>query len=541
MRIKQLFLLGMCFALTSFYIFPTSVFAATPWPDVYEQEIGQGVLAEPSGAVVHNDQLWVVSDNGYLASMNVDGSNQSTFYIGGDLEAITTQDKNSDLIYIGIENPDSIIEFNTESNSLTGNSWDLTPYMTGSSNAGLEALTYAQGLFYAGMQETGNIYVFELGTSGVVTHINTVTSPTGKSDLSGFDNQDGVFYAIYDSYNVLVTLDSSLAVIEEFDLAGDSQEGIALLDNDIFIAEDSGEIWSYAGFLPEDEPEEPPVEEEPEPDPEPEVSLDVQVGTASINSNWTSVTFDQTFDEVPVVIAEIQTEFGGHMAYTDLRNITETGFQMRVEEDRGLQRNWMDGWHKYEDVAWLALTPTAAEQVSGIEVGTTSFRQSSGSYIEVIEFEDVYSGIPTVFAQIQTENGWHTSKVDILNISETQMGIRVEEDMGSVSGWDGVHTAEDISYIVLAPEFDLSGLGIMSGDESIDQDWQEVCFVSDCSAVFDQAPSVFVEIQSELESDTVQTDIKDVTESSFYIRLEEQTKAGWDGIHIAEQISWMAF
>jgi len=233
-----------------------SVFAASAWPATTDVEIGAGVVAEPSGAVVHNNQLWVVSDNGYLAAMNFDGTEQRTWYLGGDLEAIATPDTEGDILMIGVENPDSIYEFNTASESLTGNSWSLTSYMTGSDNAGLEALTYANGLYYAGLQATGEVFVFDLLDAGSVSHVATIASPAGLSDFSGAHFDGEHFYFVYDSSSYLgvYTVDSyqtpsTFAFVEDYQLAGDSQEGIALSGSAIYIAEDSGEIWSYDGFI----------------------------------------------------------------------------------------------------------------------------------------------------------------------------------------------------------------------------------------------------------------------------------------------------
>ncbi|NQV90825.1 hypothetical protein HQ487_05495 [Candidatus Uhrbacteria bacterium] len=271
---------------------PLALLAASSWPNVEATEIGQGVLAEPSGAVIHNNKLYVVDDGGYLAVMNPNGSQASVFTIGGDLEGVTTSDANGDLLYLGLERPDSIVEFNTQTNQKTGNSWDLTAFMqSADDNAGLEALTYANGLFYAGMQENGAIYVFRLSGAHTVEHINTIPSPTGYTDLSGLYYDGNVFWAIYDGQNIIASLSvndlnapSSFTVNEQTTLIGNDQEGVAILNNDLYIAEDSAHIWRYTGFITSPDPEpapEPEVVPEPEvipePAPEPEVVPEPEV------------------------------------------------------------------------------------------------------------------------------------------------------------------------------------------------------------------------------------------------------------------------
>ena len=64
--------------------------AAAPWPAGDGVEIGNGFVSEPSGAVVLGDRLWIVSDEGRLWSMGLDGSGPTSTYLGGDLEGVTS-------------------------------------------------------------------------------------------------------------------------------------------------------------------------------------------------------------------------------------------------------------------------------------------------------------------------------------------------------------------------------------------------------------------------------------------------------------------
>ena len=108
------------------------------------------------------DALLIADDDGRLSRIDAGGGNVATWVIGGDLEGVTFVDPSSDLVYLGRERPDAVIEFDLATGLATGNTWDLTPWMTGDSNLGLEALTYANGRFYAGHQGEGNVYVFTL-------------------------------------------------------------------------------------------------------------------------------------------------------------------------------------------------------------------------------------------------------------------------------------------------------------------------------------------------------------------------------------------
>nr|HPJ72126.1 SdiA-regulated domain-containing protein [bacterium] len=244
------------------------------WPAPTGTEIGGGLPAgyEPSGAVWHTrlGQLFLVSDDGWVSRMDSDGGSPVTWTPGGDIEGITIADPDSDYLYIGIENPDTIREFDFGTGALTGKSWDLTAWMTGDANQGLEALTYVPagehpyggthpgGLFYAGLQADGRIYVFavDLDVSGSVSYVDVIQPYAGLSDISGlhYETATRTLYAVFDSWNLLLEMDSAGTIIAAYRLAGDNQEGVALdlscpgTEADIFIAEDAGEVWRYEGY-----------------------------------------------------------------------------------------------------------------------------------------------------------------------------------------------------------------------------------------------------------------------------------------------------
>ena len=107
----------------SLFIFPAIAFASIAWPAGSGTEINSSSVTEPSGTVILDDTLWIVSDDGYLWSMDLGGGNKTSYYLGGDLEGITTT---GGYLYIGIENPDGVMEVDPATGTATGNSWNLT-------------------------------------------------------------------------------------------------------------------------------------------------------------------------------------------------------------------------------------------------------------------------------------------------------------------------------------------------------------------------------------------------------------------------------
>ncbi len=256
---------------------PADAFPLVALPAV---SIGGGLPSgyESSGAVWHTDlgKLFVVDDGGRVSSMNSDGTSVFNWTVAGnpDLEGISVADASSDFVYIGVEDPDSIMEFDTTTGLVT-RTFDLTTWMTGPSNKGLEALTFVPdvsnpegGLFYAGLQDDGKIYTFELkiatsSTSTSVTHEGTITPVTGRDDISGlhYDVDNEVLYAIFDTDDKLRAMEADGTLLIEWDLPGNDQEGVALEGTTLFIAEDygsgsspSGDVLRYSHFPAVPEP-----------------------------------------------------------------------------------------------------------------------------------------------------------------------------------------------------------------------------------------------------------------------------------------------
>jgi len=218
---------------------------------------------EPSGIVWHSriQKLFLVSDGGIVSSMNANGEGVNNWYPGGDIEGVTVAQPQGNFIYLGIEHPDSIREFNINTGAVT-RTFTLTSWMTGAGNSGLEALTFVPdssdpegGLFYAGLQATGQIFVFRLPilsstTSTAVTHIQTIPARNGINDLSGmhYETSQDVLYAIYDGANLLRAMETDGTLIEEWNLPDINQEGITLKGINLYICQDSGGVYRHSPF-----------------------------------------------------------------------------------------------------------------------------------------------------------------------------------------------------------------------------------------------------------------------------------------------------
>jgi uncharacterized protein YjiK len=211
------------------------------------------------------EKMFLVNDKGFISSMSDEGHSMTHWRVGGDMEGATIAFPQSDFIYLGNENPDGVYEFNLVTAKVT-RKFDLSRWMPGRGNAGLEALTFVPdandpegGLFYAGLQGSGNILVFRLPvrsspTSTDVTHIRTIPSFADVADISGlhYDSGTNVLYAIYDNPDLLRAMTPHGKVLRQWDLPGNNQEGLTFKEDELYLCMDNGKkggnVFRYHPF-----------------------------------------------------------------------------------------------------------------------------------------------------------------------------------------------------------------------------------------------------------------------------------------------------
>lgn len=247
--------------LIALLILPQISFAAG-WPADSGVDISGPLLTgtptyEPSGLIWHNDRNSLITVwAGLITEIDQSGSilhecyssdpvkdwNCGTYY---DFEGVTTNNSTLNYIYLGIENPDSIKEFDLSSGTYTGKTWDLTSWMTGADNSGLEGIAFipngyhpyanssSGGLFYASLQATGEIFVFDvnLATSGNVTKVDQFTPVSGRIDASDlfFNNETELLYIMYDSADYMTEMRPDKTIINDYNsMPGSNEEGFTM-------------------------------------------------------------------------------------------------------------------------------------------------------------------------------------------------------------------------------------------------------------------------------------------------------------------------
>lgn len=100
---------------------------------------------------------------------------------------------------------------------------------------------------------------------------------------------------------------------------------------------------------------------------------DAEYDVVSVDSNWVSVSFSETYTEVPSVLASVNSENEDGMVVVSVKDVTTTGFEIKLSEFPD-----DDGTHVSEDVSYIVL----GEVVESLNVAIVDTGSSGISYIE---------------------------------------------------------------------------------------------------------------------------------------------------------------
>ena len=257
-------------------LFPArTALAVDAWPADGGTDISGGLPSgyEPSDVVWHKglEKLFLVSDDGWISRMDLDGGNKYTWYVeSADYEGITIADHDSNYVYVATEQTQILVkEFNVSFGALTGKTWRLTE-MEGSGNSGLEALTfvpngfhpYAEsssgGVFYAGKEGDGKVYVYDinLSSSGSRTYLGTISPPVSLGAIGGlhFEPDTAVLYVMFRDAQVVAEAGADGSYIAAYYRPDCCQEGITVVTScpsslaDVVISHDDGPVTLYRDY-----------------------------------------------------------------------------------------------------------------------------------------------------------------------------------------------------------------------------------------------------------------------------------------------------
>lgn len=194
----------------------------------------------------------------------------------------------------------------------------------------------------------------------------------------------------------------------------------------------------------------------------------LQVGTTTFEAGaldtFHEVAFAETFEDIPSLLVQIQTDNGAHWEIVRAKDVTENGFSFAIQESEG-QR---DGWHTSEVVGWAALD--AASSTGVVDWGDLTAQSfKTGSAITdaptPFSFEEEIGTDPLVSAVLSSFNGPNPATLRLGDLTDDGLAataLFVAHEEKSLDS-EITHLAEEVSGFA----FEAAGL-LSASDLGVD-------------------------------------------------------------------------
>ena len=260
--------------------------------------------------------------------------------------------------------------------------------------------------------------------------------------------------------------------------------------------------------------------------------LPLETGEVEITHEWTEVLFTKTFTN-PVVVAKPPSFVDSDPCVVRIRNVTETGFEIRIQE-----WDYLDGIHESETVNYVVMELGSYELADGSYVEAGRFITESVTWSKVIDFNLSFNLKPVLVTSINTFNGENGITAHIRDISTD--GFSYKHQKQEIDMTTAAHASETVSYIAWEPS---SGqLGNMTYEVNrtgaeVRHYWFSIAF----QEIFTTGTAFIAEIQTTNGGNTMSLRYITKDQAQAEVRIEEETSKDAETNHTYEVVGYMVF
>lgn len=171
------------------------------------------------------------------------------------------------------------------------------------------------------------------------------------------------------------------------------------------------------------------------------ISAGTQVSNTLTSRGFDSVALED-FRDTPAILSQVQTANGGDWVTTRMRNQSNNGFQLAMQEEEALNK----GGHANETIGWVALSQGVASDGDTLLQGGMTGR-FLGSDRKSVQFKEAFDTAPSVIAKLGSFYGADTANLRLDEISNLSFGARVHEEQSLDRELN--HTNESVTFLAL--------------------------------------------------------------------------------------------
>ena len=256
--------------------------------------------------------------------------------------------------------------------------------------------------------------------------------------------------------------------------------------------------------------------------------LNIESGEISVGSTWVRVPLTGTFTE-PVVIAGPPSFGDSEPCVVRVRNVTPTGFDIRLAEWDGL-----DGKHPAETVSYQVMDKGLTTLPDGTIVEAD--RCAGTPTNQNVRFSGLFNTIPVVLTTIASENEIDTIGSRTSKITTASFAYYFKEQEKNKNQ----HVKETVHYIAWEPGQGTIGTlryEAARAANGVTDAWSIVPF----QQPFAQAPVFLADMQTNNNSDTAALRARAPDPTGVPLKVEEEQSKDTETTHPEETVGYLAF
>jgi hypothetical protein len=257
-------------------------------------------------------------------------------------------------------------------------------------------------------------------------------------------------------------------------------------------------------------------------------SPQIEVGEAEIADDWVTILFENTFTS-PVVIAGPPTFNDPDSVLVRIRNVNETGFEVRLQE-----WDYQDGTHAQETFNYIVIEKGTYTLENGSKMEAGNFIASDS--FSPTTLQQAYDFTPVVLTQIVTDNEIDAVTGRIRNINQKSFEFMLQEMEKSSNG----HVPETIGYIAWEPgKGEVSGMLFEAGvtATNVREYWFDHIFETQ----FSDLPFFMGDMQTCNDIDTAAVRSNNLSTKSIQITIQEDKSKHQEVKHGYEAVGYLTF
>jgi PKD repeat protein len=165
-----------------------------------------------------------------------------------------------------------------------------------------------------------------------------------------------------------------------------------------------------------------------------------EFGDVLADSTWHTVTFRRPFVN-PVVVAKPLSNNGRDPAIVRIRNVTPTGFELRIQE-----WDYLDDVHRQETAGYLVVERGQYTLGGTVPIEAGSLVTNQTNFVTV-PWSQSFAVAPVVLTAVASANGGEAVTTRIRNVNRNTFQVRLQEQEKNLQH----HALETITYIAWPP------------------------------------------------------------------------------------------